>query len=746
LCLVVFFVAKVWIDSAMIHFVVSFALLLHVLLWGAGAALLAMPRPWRRFWPVLIVPCGLALQSAVVWAGAHAGLRGTNSYALASEIIPALLLALALRRHGARRAWTDLTRFGVVWAIMAGALALLTLPLAFAARGLTTISLGSCDAADYAAGARVLMEFARADREGFLGLAEVVRVHSVDNFFDYWIRLNHFTPAALLALNGAILGCAPHEIVSLLTAVLLAGAVPAAFWAARAIVGHDDVGSLVVAGLFALSPILWYAVAHVAPGQLLAAQAVVLLTWAGVALWRGRLTVRRAVQFAPVLGVGYWLILGSYNFFVIVCLVPAVAYAGGLALWRREWRRFGDWIVTMLAPLAVAGAFAFARVAGLAERLALLREYDFGWRVPALTAEGWLGLVQGGDLAAWDFFGLRWVLTTGVVGLLAWAIVRAWATRPRVVWTVAALTVPVLAAYLWLQVRGAAEGTNASYDAYKLFAVFFPLLLPALCRWIALRRSGRLLEWPLVVGAVAFIGLGNVIACGMFAWKMAHPPLLVDGELRSLRKIEAMADVKSVNMIFAEADMWPRLWANAFLLRKEQYFLTDTYEARWHTPLRGEWDLEAGVIALQAPGEARRPLTPRFALVDTRAPDFVRVLPGAGWHAPERAGGEAWQWTKGDATLLVENPQPHALTLACTLDGWSPVERGVALHREGAPPPAAVTIRPARGKLALPPVTVPPGRSTLVLHLSSPPTRIAGDPRMFGVAVFRLAVEAGKEK
>lgn len=726
----------------MIHFVVAFALLLHVVLWGAGAAMLAMPRPWRRLWPVLIVPGGLALQSAVVWAGAHAGLRGTNAYAWASEALPLLLLAIALRRHGWRRAWTDLSRFGVVWAIMAGCLALLTLPIAIASRGLTTISLGSCDAADYAAGARVLMEFARTDRAGFLGLTEVVSVQSVDNFFDYWIRLNHFTPSALMALNGTILGCAPHEIVSLFTAVLLAGAVPMAFWAARAVVGHDDVGSLVVTGLFALSPILWYAVAHVAPGQLLAAQAVTLLTWAGVALWRARLTWRRGLQFAWVLGVGYWLILGSYNFFVLICLVPAVAYAGGLALWRRAWGRLAQWIAIMLAPLVVCAAIFPGRVAGLAERLALLREYDFGWRVPALTAEGWLGLVHGPDLAAWEFLGLRWVLATVIVGLVAWGVVRAWVVRPRVVWTVLALTVPILAAYLWLQVRGAERGTNASYDAYKLFAVFFPLLLPALCRWIALRRSGRILEWFVVAGAVSLVAAGNLIACGMFAWKMARPPLLVDGELRQLRKIEAMADVKSVNLIFAEADMWPRLWANAFLLRKEQFFLTHTYEGRRNTPLLGEWDLEAGVVAWRAAGEARRQITPRFALLDTRAPTFLRVIPASGWHAPERAGGEQWQWTKGDATLLIDNPQPHALTLACTLDGWSPVERRVTLQAEGGETRSAVKIGPQRLKVVLPAVVVPPGRSTLVLHSDTPPTTVADDPRMFGVAVVRLSVEA----
>ena len=46
-------------------------------------------------------------------------------------------------------------------------------------------------------------------RTGFLGLTEVVRVMSVDNFFDYWLRLNHFTPSALIALKSSVLGREP---------------------------------------------------------------------------------------------------------------------------------------------------------------------------------------------------------------------------------------------------------------------------------------------------------------------------------------------------------------------------------------------------------------------------------------------------------------------------------------------------------------------------------------------------------
>lgn len=78
----------------------------------------------------------------------------------------------------------DMQRIGVVWLASVGVLGLLVVPLAWASQTLTTISLASCDAGDYAAGARVLQEFARTDRSGFLGLTEVVRVHGADNFLN----------------------------------------------------------------------------------------------------------------------------------------------------------------------------------------------------------------------------------------------------------------------------------------------------------------------------------------------------------------------------------------------------------------------------------------------------------------------------------------------------------------------------------------------------------------------------------
>ncbi len=724
----------------MMFFIVAFGLLGHALFWGAGLAVLAMPRPWRRFWPVLTIPAGFTLQSFVVWIGAYANLRGTNSYAWASEAVPALLLVVAWRRRGAWQLVSDASRFGVLAALMAGGLALLVLPMAIASRGLTTMSLGSCDAADYAAGARVFMEFAHSERGGFLGLTEVVSVMSVDNFYDFWLRLNHFTPSALIALNGSIFDCAPYELTGVMTVVLMVSTLPLVFWIARAVLGYTSGVSLAVAAIYGLSPITWYAVVHVAMGQLLAAQAIGLITWAGLALWRGRLTWRRAVEFAPVLVLGYALVLGSYNFVLIVCLVPAVAFASGRVLATGAWTRFAGWALALLAPLAIAGVIFFERVAGLVERFRLFQTYDFGWRIPALTPEGWLGLVSGPELQAWSWGGLRWLLAAGVSGMLGWALVR----RPRGAWLVASLTVPVLAGYAFLEVRGARLGTNASYDAYKLFAVFYPELLAAGCWWVTLRRgSDRLREWVAVYAMAALVLAGNVIADGMFLWRMWQPPLLVSNELKQLRHIEAMPDVVSLNLRIP--DMWSRLWANAFLLGKPQYFPTHTYEGRRNAPLRGDWDLEAGIVAVKPSGDARRQVTPHYALVDTRSQHYFRAALGDGWHQEEfdPKTGERWQWTKGDATVRCENSHDYPLTVRCTLDGWSlGVDRGIILAGGAGAESTPVRLGSQRTRVPLAIVTIPPGSSTLTLRSQPAPMAAGpGDARLLGVCVFRLELE-----
>jgi hypothetical protein len=724
----------------MAFFVAAFALVGSVLLWGFGLAWLATPRRWRMLWPLFIAPCGLALQAAVVWAGAHTDLAGTDVYGRFALILPLVLLGLAWWRCGAPD-WRAMVRLRGVGLVMLAVLLVVAGSMSSASRRLTSFSLGSCDAADYAAGARVFREFASGDREGFMGLTEVVRILSVDNFHDYWVRLNHFTPSAIAALNATLLGREPFELISLLGGVFLVLGVPVAFLLARSALRIGSGGSLAVSTVYGFSPLLWYAVAHVALSQLVAAVALGLLTWSGVVLWRAGATWRRGFELGILLVVAYTLLLGAYNFMILFCLLPAAAFAVGWSMWAGTYARLGRWWAGMLAPLAVSALLMPERVAGLAERFLLLRQYNFGWKIPALSPEGWVGIVGGVLLQGYDSR-VRWVLSAVVMAAFLTALAVALRRRRAMAFLALCLTVPILSGYVILLIQARAQGTNASYDAYKLLAAFYPGVLAGLCFWLVHLRSRRRLVVALTgAGAIALVG-ANLLGSLRFAERLRNPPYLVDRGLASLQAIESAPEVTSINL--RVADFWSRLWANSFLLRKPHYFPTHTYEGRLNTPLRGEWDLLDGVISVvppepSAPVKLERP----YSLVWTRSPHFVSAHFGEGWYEREQIprANARWHWTKGDAEIVIENPQSGPLDVAFRFQARSVEPRNLEIWINGRRR-RTVSIGTELEWVRVPSIRISPGTTSVQLRSPTPPTLVGpNDRRPLGFAAYGIEVK-----
>jgi hypothetical protein len=724
----------------MAFFVAAFALVGSVLLWGFGLAWLATPRRWRMLWPLFIAPCGLALQAAVVWAGAHTDLAGTDVYGRFALILPLVLLGLAWWRRGAPD-WRAMVRLRGVGLVMLAVLLVVAGSMSSASRRLTSFSLGSCDAADYAAGARVFREFASGDREGFMGLTEVVRILSVDNFYDYWVRLNHFTPSGIAALNATLLGREPFELISLLGGVFLVLGVPVAFLLARSALRIGSGGSLAVSTVYGFSPLLWYAVAHVALSQLVAAVALGLLTWSGVVLWRAGATWRRGFELGILLVVAYTLLLGAYNFMILFCLLPAAAFAVGWSMWAGTYARLGRWWAGMLAPLAVSALLMPERVAGLAERFLLLRQYNFGWKIPALSPEGWVGIVGGVLLQGYDSR-VRWVLSAVVMAAFLTALAVALRRRRAMAFLALCLTVPILSGYVILLIQARAQGTNASYDAYKLLAAFYPGVLAGLCFWLVHLRSRRRLVVALTgAGAIALVG-ANLLGSLRFAERLRNPPYLVDRGLASLQAIESAPEVTSINL--RVADFWSRLWANSFLLRKPHYFPTHTYEGRLNTPLRGEWDLLDGVISVvppepSAPVKLERP----YSLVWTRSPHFVSAHFGEGWYEREQIprANARWHWTKGDAEIVIENPQSGPLDVAFRFQARSVEPRNLEIWINGRRR-RTVSIGTELEWVRVPSIRISPGTTSVQLRSPTPPTLVGpNDRRPLGFAAYGIEVK-----
>ncbi|HQY06823.1 MAG TPA: hypothetical protein PLQ52_12230, partial [Lacunisphaera sp.] len=364
----------------MLYYLTAVALVAHTVFWGLGLSWLVLPRVWRRWWWALAPGLGIALQSVVVWAGANTSLAGTNSYAGWSELLPAALLIAAASRKGWRALrFRLLDTSGAAGLIAVAALAGWVLLWPMAQRGgwtLTASSLGSCDQADYAAGARVFQEFSRDDRTGFLGLSEVTRVGTAETFFDYWVRLNHFTPSALLAHNGAVFALQSHQLVSVTAAVLVLLNAALVLLLARAALGLRGITALAPAAVYLFSPLGAYAVHHGALGQLYGAHGIALLTLAVLGAGRAGRAGQSPWAWAPLVLAAFWILAGSYNFILTVALAPAGAWLLAEACGRRDWRGPGRVGAMLLAMLATCALLFWGRFDGLIERFRLLEQYN----------------------------------------------------------------------------------------------------------------------------------------------------------------------------------------------------------------------------------------------------------------------------------------------------------------------------------------------------------------------------------
>jgi hypothetical protein len=397
----------------------------------------------------------------------------------------------------------------------------------------------------------------------------------------------------------------------------------------------------------------------------------------------------------------------------------------------------------MLMPLAICGAVFWTRVAGLAERFLLFREFDFGWRVPVLGPEGWLGLVGDDQLNPLQGIIRPIFLLIFATALIA-AMVNAARRRRRAAYVAVCLALPALIGYGYLNLRGIQLGTNASYDAYKILAVFYPGLLPAVACWAAWGLKAGNPMRGLVLGAMAVVLAGNLRSAWLFGARFERPPLGVSRELIQLRQLELQSDVPSINVLIA--DGWSRLWANGHLLRIPHYFETHTYEGRLNTPLRGVWDLVGGVTNIALPAGGSRRLSPHYSLVDTRSPYFLRVRFGGGWHGLEQSFGlsEQWRWTQKDAHLLIQNLQARPLTADLRLKVRSLAVRDLQLWLNGNHW-ATARVGMAQQDVQIPNLVLPPGESKLEFRSDAGAAPAAGDSRELGSAFYVIGFDLREE-
>ncbi|MGI8820798.1 MAG: hypothetical protein ACR2ID_08035 [Chthoniobacterales bacterium] len=724
----------------MVWFLIACALVLHTYFWGAGLTYFITPRRWLRFWWAFSPMAGLALQSAVVWAGAHTALAGTRSYAFPALLLPAGLLVAAVIRLGSRRAWDLLLaprKAWALWSIMAFCLALQVYPMARLSTELTSMSLGSCDAADYAAGARVFQDFSSRDRSGFLGQGKVTEVPGIDNFQVFWLRLNHFTPSALMALDGAIFRLRPHKLASLFGVVLAVLTLPLAFWLARSAFRLRPVASSLITLLYGCAPVVCYAIYHCALGQLLAAPAVALLTWTGLQSFRGPARWRRLAAYSGLLLVCNWLILGGYNFFIVFSYVPLLAFAGWETLRTKRWKRTACWALLIAGNLVLAAALFPGRVVAVVARVSLINQNHYGWPIPGFKPSGWFGLFASSKLepATSPFANLLAAACLLALAVALFHLVRR--GRWQRLGLALSCSIPILAGYGFLLWQGRVQDDNASYNAYKIFAVFLPGFLASFFLWL---DPGRGLQPRTPIYSTAVAALGIAVLCAnlnmlpRFAAALRSAGLIVDRRMAKLGSIEQMADIHSVNVCFEV--YWSRLWANYFLLRKPHYFRLATYEGRPLTAPLGDWDLREDFLVMETSDAlSKREINRSYFLLDRRDKKFLDLRLGHGWKGADFHYSGPWGWGTGSPTIEMANPHPYPLATMVQFSAMAFAAHAVRV-RVGPDLKWTGLLGPELQTSDEFPVEIPPGTTELEFETSAAP----GDEQSITIGLHHLTV------
>jgi hypothetical protein len=234
----------------------------------------------------------------------------------------------------------------------------------------------------------------------------------------------------------------------------------------------------------------------------------------------------------------------------------------------------------------------------------------------------------------------------------------------------------------------------------------------------------------------------NLLVAYRFGARMELPPLIVDRNLAQLSELEARPEIDSVNVL--NNDMWSRLWANGFLLRKPQYYRTHTYEGRLNTELRGGWDLTSGVLNLRLPAPGSLQLNPAMWLNSTKSDHFVRLQFGTGWYDKEQeaASGRYWRWTTDRSAVQVDNPQSGPLRLRWRVSGIETLASRDLELWSGEVKLTSVRLTPGRTGTIEQEITIPPGRTEVELRTPQPLTVPGrGDTRSIGAMVGGIEVE-----
>gem|GEM_PF-6379274 len=660
----------VGVAGDLFYYALLFAALLVFL--GIGLSLLCCPQTLRAYILPLSPVIGYCYVTLAGWYCYGFDIGGTDVYAIYLCLPPLVFLYFGIgrqRRQGFLLA--DAGGWGVPLCIGLAAFAALSIPLIDGDQGLTTISLGNNDIADSATKARILKEFSLSDAPGFLGQQDTIRYH---------LKLSYFGPNLTAAFASSLLSLQTYQIESLMTHVFFLFGVLLFYAVARDSLRYERPAALGLTVLYGFNPLMWYIVYQ---GYL--AQVVATTVSLGIFLTYFKIVEhcknrQDYFSYFPFVVLLNWGLVISYpQVFPLVYAIVVLYFI--FSRWHDgSGENFSSRINFLIKSLGLSLILSPQRAAGILLSVFAVTTSDFGWFFPMVSPADFLGLrnlvAPGGglvlhgaaDAAHGSATFLGWAL---FFTLIVFGFSRAYKTDRRVVLLAGAAQLFIFSAYLFLAYRDGSDSGPGGYRSFKLLTFFLPMVL--LSGMIVFRQT-RWRNVPLVLAGTVLLAC-NLAAAYHLAGYAAKYHLSVTADLASLKQIEDNSAVESINL--PGSNWWEILWQTNFLLRKQLYFATGTYQGRERSAPLGEWDLlrrRPELVHLNGFKKPRRiDVNPTYRLQEAWTPDRFGVRFVRGW-AP-RQGARIRMDSELAAVALYSPDEPLAIDLRAHFASAVPEQR-----------------------------------------------------------------------
>ncbi|MFQ5672437.1 MAG: hypothetical protein ACE5G9_05030 [Nitrospinales bacterium] len=602
---------------------------------GFGLSLLCCPRALRAYILPLSPVMGYCYVTLAGWYCYGFDIGGTDAYAVYLCLPPLMFLIFGIGKQRRQEfAWANAGGWAVPLCIGLLAFAALSIPLMDGAQGLTTISLGNNDIADSATKATVLKEFSLSDAPGFLGQQDTIRYH---------LKLSYFGPNLAAAFASSLLSLETYRIESLMTHVFFLLGVFVFYAVARESLRYNRLAALGLTALYGFNPLMWYIVYQ---GYL--AQVVATTVSLGIFLVHFKVVEHCKspgdyFPYFPFVVLLNWGLLISYpQVFPLVYGIVALYFVFS-RIDDGSGENFSSRINFLIKTFFLSLILSPQRAAGILLSVFVVTTADFGWFFPLVSPADFLGIrnlvAPGGGIvlhAATGTYGAEFFLGLALFCvLIVCGFFQAYKSERRIFLLAGAAQLFIFSAYLFLAYRDGADAGLGGYRSFKLLTFFLPMVL--LSGMIIFRQTRRR-NIPLVLAGAALLAC-NLAAAYHLAGYTARHHLSVTPDLASLKQIENDPAVKSINL--PGSMWWEILWQTNFLLRKQLYFATSTYQGRERSALRGEWDLLARRPEPVHLNGFKKPrvinVNSTYRLKEAWTPRRFGVQFGKGW-APRRDG------------------------------------------------------------------------------------------------------------